>query len=1093
LILLLFSLLTLYQSITLPLGEADDETDHYQYLRFVARTGHPPFTAGERREAGFKGGLAPLYYWLTAWPIALVGVDTPPDLRRVNARPERLIPQDGLGINHVLHTLDERWPWRGQVLAWHLVRLLSLPLGWVTISATYALARRLWPQSKMVALGAATFVAFLPRFVGSSAVINDDNLVFALTALLLLVQVNMLQNPASRSPRLFATLGALFGLALLTKYFALILIPEIVFTLVVTARNRHSLSAISYQLSAIRYPLSAIRYQLSAISYQLSAISYQLSAISYQLSAISSLLSFFLALALTGGPWFGFIILRFNRIAELGLIPGLAASLGEPQITEGLVGLLSGHSVRPVAATYSLAEWLGLLYRSFWFEFGWMRLFAPTWVYALFTVFLLLALAGHLLRLRFNLQPSKFQPPSPISLLLSLHCALFFIVVLARYLLSATIDTGQGRHLYPALPVLALFIAGGLSHLQASILNLQATNQKSRFLSAIGCLLSAIGYLLPAAYCLLSPALTRGHYPALPITTTPAADLPIQYRQHVEFAPGLSWAGFNLPSTTAQVGEALPVTLYWRAEREAQQDFLISLCLQDNQDRPVACWRGYFAGGRYPARAWEVGDTLRDRVFIPIPTCYHLSDQSYRLHLELWPLQPDSPEPRLAGAPVLQQTLAEPRLALRPADSVRTNLPQTVELWQGNRRLTNRTSVTLGESLTWLEYAPGLASPPPALIYQANRSSLVWSPLFETPLYLPCDEEPSPFARLASFIAGPTLPPGPYRPAQPGAPPELALALKLRQRALAPITSTLTFSATLAPLSLKISDQPALNLADWPLEDVASISNPPTVLPGQTLPVTIRWQARRWMADPLVISLKLLDRDFQVGGERIATLGDRYPNLLWVPTEVIEETYPLRLKADAPAGLYRLELSLLRPDQARPDGFEYLPLNTGETTPGHNLYPATVRLLDPAHGTTPPHPFSAQLGQAIHLNGYDLSPSSPITNYQSPLSLTLYWSSTAPIATDYTVFTQLIGPDGQVWAQWDNQPQAGRYPTTAWTTPDTVIDRYRLTWREGAPAGQYRLLVGMYDPTTGQRLSATRHGQPQPDNALEITQLTLQQ
>ena len=110
LILLIFTALTLYNAITLPLGEAADETDHYQYLRFVARTGHPPLTEAEREEAGFKGGLAPLYYWLTAWPIALVGEDTPPDIRRVDARPERYIPTDGLGLNHVLHTLDEQWP-----------------------------------------------------------------------------------------------------------------------------------------------------------------------------------------------------------------------------------------------------------------------------------------------------------------------------------------------------------------------------------------------------------------------------------------------------------------------------------------------------------------------------------------------------------------------------------------------------------------------------------------------------------------------------------------------------------------------------------------------------------------------------------------------------------------------------------------------------------------------------------------------------------------------------------------------------------------------------------------------------------------------
>lgn len=238
-LLVIFSILTVYNSVRLPIGEADDETDHYQYLRFVAQTGHPPLTEAERREAGFKGGLAPLYYWLTAWPIALVGEDRRPDIRRVDARPERYIPSDGLGINHVLHTLDEAWPWRGQTLAWHLVRLLSLPLGWVTIIATYALAYRLRPDTPPMAWGAAALVAFLPRFVISSAVINDDNLVFALTALLLLVQVIILQSEPPPTPKLMALFGALFGLALVTKYFSLILIPNSLHALVRLPQKNH--------------------------------------------------------------------------------------------------------------------------------------------------------------------------------------------------------------------------------------------------------------------------------------------------------------------------------------------------------------------------------------------------------------------------------------------------------------------------------------------------------------------------------------------------------------------------------------------------------------------------------------------------------------------------------------------------------------------------------------------------------------------------------------------------------------------------------------------------------------------------------------
>jgi uncharacterized membrane protein len=1133
-ILIIFTALALYNSAVLPLGEAADETDHYQYLRFVARTGHPPLTEAERTEAGFKGGLAPLYYWLTAWPIALIGEETLPDIRRVDSRPERHIPTDGLGINHVLHTLDEQWPWRGQVLAWHLVRLLSVPLGWITIIATYALVRCLVPEAKFVAIAAAAFVAFLPRFVISSAVINDDNLVFALIALLLLTQVLILQG--HHRPRTFAIFGALFGLALVTKYFSLILMPEVLLTLFLYHKNRDRRPATGDRRPAVtrtqatniqegkdvntRSPLPAPRFPLLAPRFPL-------------LAPRSPLLAFLLALAVTAGPWFSFIILRFQRIDELGLIPGLAASLGEPQITKGLTGLLSGQSVRPPAATYALPEWFSLLYRSFWFEYGWMRIFAPAWVYGLFTLFLLAALAGLILgairrgkedrrppalrpkgvgvtgdrRLTTNIDTDALSAPRS---LLTLHLTLFVVVVLARYILSATIDTGQGRHLYPALPVMALLIALGLDDLRFWIYDLRFTtgDQESSDrspLSAPRSPLSALHSLLPTPYfllptlCFLLPALIAllpsmfvlPHYRTQPVTTLSPAGLPVDYRHPMEFAEGLSFIGFDV-ADTASAGQVLPVTLYWHADQEAEQDYLVSLCLADEAGQPVGCWRGHFANGHYPARAWEAGDTLIDTVFLPIPTCYRLDgDASYQLRLELWPLALDSARPVPEVRPVLSQTFAEPSISIRATDSALQNLPQTADIWHGSQRLTQPATIEPNETLTQITYMFNGKQLVPA--FERTGANEAWQPLtaLTTPLYPPCADGPTPLAQAATFVADPTLPPGSYRPQAAGAPPELTLSLNSRLRILRSDQGTVSFASSLSPLSLQVADQPAIDLSQ--LVDPAALpgNQPIYPLPHQAVvPITIRWQARRWMANPLVVSLKLLDKDFMIGGERIATLGDRYPNVLWVPTETIEETYPLRLKPDAPPGLYRLELSVIHQDPTLPDGFEYLPLTHGETTFGPNLYPLTIRLLDPTYQTPPTHAFSAQLGDSIHLAGYDLNPA-PNLQPATPISLTLYWQSTAKISTDYTVFTQLLGSDGQVWAQWDNPPQAGRYPTTAWTEADRVADRYSLTLREGAPPGDYRLLVGMYDPATGDRLPVAIDGRPQPEQAIELTTLSI--
>jgi hypothetical protein len=116
------------------------------------------------------------------------------------------------------------------------------------------------------------------------------------------------------------------------------------------------------------------------------------------------------------------------------------------------------------------------------------------------------------------------------------------------------------------------------------------------------------------------------------------------------------------------------------------------------------------------------------------------------------------------------------------------------------------------------------------------------------------------------------------------------------------------------------------------------------------------------MADPLVISLKLLDQSFNIAGERIVTLGDRYPNVLWIPGERVEETYLLPINPSAPPGLYQLEISLIRQDKTLPAGFAYLPLTQAGEILGQNLYPLTVRLFDPAHDKLPATRFSAQIG-----------------------------------------------------------------------------------------------------------------------------------
>jgi hypothetical protein len=214
-------------------------------------------------------------------------------------------------------------------------------------------------------------------------------------------------------------------------------------------------------------------------------------------------------------------------------------------------------------------------------------------------------------------------------------------------------------------------------------------------------------------------------------------------------------------------------------------------------------------------------------------------------------------------------------------------------------------------------------------------------------------------------------------------------------------------------------------------------------------------------------------------------LGGLYPDVLWAPGEFTQDKLTLRSRPSLLPGLYTLELRLYDYAQG-----SFIPLSMQDSATQQpikgQLILGRVRIVDPAEAQPPQNAKIVHLGQAIQLSGYDL-PSRQACPGQS-LALALHWEAAAIPPGDYTVFTQLIGPDGLVWGQQDNQPQQGRYPTAAWSGGDRVVDRYAIPVRQDAPPGVYHLVVGMYNLATGERLPAVdERGQPLPDDAVTLS------
>jgi hypothetical protein len=255
--------------------------------------------------------------------------------------------------------------------------------------------------------------------------------------------------------------------------------------------------------------------------------------------------------------------------------------------------------------------------------------------------------------------------------------------------------------------------------------------------------------------------------------------------------------------------------------------------------------------------------------------------------------------------------------------------------------------------------------------------------------------------------------------------------------------------------------------------------------PNDPIEVRTYWQSQKEMPHKYNVALHLVDNTSTTQQLSDHFLGGLYPNVIWAPGEFTNDRHVIQAGDQALApGLYTLELRLYDYSQGR---FEPLPMTDMTTNQPIDRSPVLgqVRVVDPARTRPPEHEKVVNLGQEFQLLGYDIADSR--TNPGQSLSLALHWKAIAHPSTDYTVFTQLIGPDGLVWGQQDNQPQQDRYPTSAWAIEDRVVDRYDIVLREGAPAGSYRLLVGMYDLTSGERLPAIDgDGQRLPHDAVEL-------
>lgn len=157
---------------------------------------------------------------------------------------------------------------------------------------------------------------------------------------------------------------------------------------------------------------------------------------------------------------------------------------------------------------------------------------------------------------------------------------------------------------------------------------------------------------------------------------------------------------------------------------------------------------------------------------------------------------------------------------------------------------------------------------------------------------------------------------------------------------------------------------------------------------------------------------------------------------------------------------------------------------------GATLLPAlAIRLLTvEAKVATTPTAVRAEFDNGVTLLGYTLE--QPQLCAGESTTLRTWWHASTTPAADYKYFVHLIVPDDSARvAQFDALPAAGYVPMTRWEAGELVPESQQLLLDPTVPPGSYSLLIGLYDPLTGQNAPIRDAPDVLPGDRLRLTAL----
>jgi hypothetical protein len=130
-------------------------------------------------------------------------------------------------------------------------------------------------------------------------------------------------------------------------------------------------------------------------------------------------------------------------------------------------------------------------------------------------------------------------------------------------------------------------------------------------------------------------------------------------------------------------------------------------------------------------------------------------------------------------------------------------------------------------------------------------------------------------------------------------------------------------------------------------------------------------------------------------------------------------------------------------------------------------------------------PLNVRFGESIMLRNAALSASS--LRPGDALGVTLTWETERALNQRYKVFVQLLDSDGRLVTQHDAEPGNNMSLTTTWRPGEPVTDLHGIVIPPNQRAGDYRLIVGLYDAANPQARLTTNAGDYADLGTIKVT------